>query len=49
MGPETMAALAFAMTFGSARRQGLPEAQATLIALSVAYATVLAFAMGGTS
>jgi hypothetical protein len=49
MGPETMAALAFAMTLSGARRQGLPEVQATLIALSMAYATVLAFAMGGTS
>jgi hypothetical protein len=49
MGPETMAAMAYALTLSGARRQGLPEAQATLIALSLAYATVLAFVMGGTS
>lgn len=47
MGPETLAALAFAMTLGSARKEGLSEVQAQLVALTMAYATVLAFAIGG--
>ena len=49
MGPETMAAMAYAMTLAGARRQGLPEARATLVALAMAYATVAAFAIGGPS
>jgi hypothetical protein len=49
MSPDTMAALAFAVTLGSARKQGMPEAHAQLAALTMAYVAVLAFAIGGSS